>query len=69
MSDVRVYKTPEQLQIDDIVPVWGDDLTVAEVKFLHTDPNSNEPGRYARVMFKDGSVAYYSPGTVIAVVK
>lgn len=69
MSDTRVYKTPEQLQIGDVVPVWGNDLVVAGVTFLQTDPNSGEPGRFARVTFKDSTVAKYAPGTVIAVVK
>lgn len=68
----RKTKTPEQLQIGDIVPVWGDDIKVTGIVFTdikHTragDRTSNS--KMAEVSFNDGSVAFYPPGSQIAVV-
>lgn len=67
----RKTKTPEQLQIGDIVPVWGDDIKVTGIVF--TDINTRAGDRssnfkMAEVSFNDGSVAFYPPGSQIAVV-
>lgn len=68
----RKTKTPEQLQFGDVVPVWGDDISVVAINFTDIkmtragDRSSNS--KMAEVTFSDGSNAFYPPGSQIAVV-
>jgi hypothetical protein len=62
---MSVTKTPEQLVIGDVIPIWGDDLVVNHVEF-ETDLTASG-ARTAIVTFEDGTRAVYAPGTQIAV--
>jgi hypothetical protein len=60
----EVQKSPEQLQIGDVIPEWGVDRLVKHVEFVTENKKV-----YARVTFADEQYAVYSPGTLIRVLQ
>lgn len=61
-------KTPEQIQIGDVIPVWGKDMTVSHVKFIGSPEEGESPNRAAKITFTDGTYAFYPPGAEIRIV-
>lgn len=56
-------KTPDQLVIGDVIPVWGEDKVVA-----HTEPISLDDVSGIHVKFTDGNFSVYSHGVVVATI-
>ena len=57
----RITKTPEQLQIGDVIPGWYDNIIVESIQF--------DAGVLAVVTFNNGMKVGYSPGSVVEVIR
>ena len=66
MSDHNVnwkLKTPDQLVIGDVIPVWGTDKEVS-----HTEPINLSDVSGIHVKFTDGTFTIYSHGVAVVTV-
>lgn len=68
-NSARIIKTPEQLQIGDVIPVWGEDLVVEFVAPLFADEDGEYKSIYSKVHFTNGRTVQYAPGACVHVIK
>lgn len=67
--DGRKFKTPEQLQIGEVIPVWGQDLIIEHTEQLGQEISPHVMKEFTRVTFEGGVVCDYPHGAVVAVVE